>query len=266
MNWKAAASSSEPRRERGYTPPVNEEERSFVRRVEDMARAAQYAGVRCTRFLSDREQALAKATLAHVDLPFGVWGGYEGAERAVLCIGAQDVQARADIRCVQITPYPQTAPLDHRDYLGALMGLGVERACIGDILALGQGGACVFLVPAAAKLAVEELREVGRFSVHVSLAEHAPQVEQVQHNIATASVASLRLDAVLAAMLSLSRTQVVQCIRSGAVSINHVPVQSAHAEVFENDVFSVRGHGKYKLCKVGGKSRKGRTIVSYFQY
>ncbi len=82
----------------------------------------------------------------------------------------------------------------------------------------------------------------------------------------TASVASLRLDAVLAAMMQVSRAQAVQCIRSGAVAINHMPVQSAHADVFENDVFSVRGYGKYKLCTVGGKSRKGRTIVSYFQY
>lgn len=266
MNWKAAASSSEPRRERGYTPPVNEEERHFVRRIEDMVRAAQNAGVRCTRFLSDREQMLARAVLARETLPFCMWGGYEGAERVVLCIGAQDVQACVDIQCVQITPRPQTAPLDHRDYLGALMGLGVDRACIGDIFAVRPGGVCAFLVPNAAKLAAEELREVGRFPVQTSLAEQVPQPEHTQRNISTVTVASLRLDAVLAAMLPLSRSQVVQCIRSGAVSINHVPVQSVHAEVFESDVFSVRGYGKYKLCEVGGKSRKGRTIVSYFQY
>ena len=70
--------------------------------------------------------------------------------------------------------------------------------------------------------------------------------------------------AVLAAMMQVSRTQAVQCIRSGAVAINHMPMQSAHADVFENDVFSVRGYGKYKLCTVGGKSRKGRRRS--FQY
>ena len=91
-------------------------------------------------------------------------------------------------------------------------------------------------------------------------------VARPQRQMRTASVASLRLDAVLAAMMQVSRAQAVQCIRSGAVAINHMPVQSAHADVFENDVFSVRGYGKYKLCTVDGKSRKGRTIVSYFQY
>ena len=68
MNWKAAASSSEPRRTRGYTPPVNEDERHFVRRIEDMAWAAAGGGVRCTRFLSDREQALAAAAQGRCSL------------------------------------------------------------------------------------------------------------------------------------------------------------------------------------------------------
>ena len=266
MNWKAAASSSEARRTRGYTPPANEDERHFVRRIEDMAKAAAGGRARCTRFLSDREQALASAVLARFDAVYGLWGGYDGAERMILCIGTQQAQDAVDIQCVQITPYPAAAALEHRDYLGALLGLGIERACIGDIVPQ-EAGVCAFLVPAAARLAVDELREVGRFSVHTMLCS-APDgaAAQPQRHMRTASVASLRLDAVLAAMLQASRTQAVQCVRSGAVAVNHVPVQSTHAEVFENDIFSVRGHGKYKLCEVGGKSRKGRTIISYFQY
>lgn len=267
MNWKAAASSSEPRRTRGYTPPVNEDERHFVRRIEDMAWAAAGGGVRYTRFLSDREQALAAAALARAGVPYGLWGGYDGAERMVLCIGEAAAETAAEVCCLQITPSPVNAPLEHRDYLGALMGLGVERACIGDIVPQQSGGVCAFMVPAAARLAADELREVGRFCVRAVLGE-GPEgaVALPQRQMRTASVASLRLDAVLAAMMQVSRTQAVQCIRSGAVAINHMPVQSAHADVFENDVFSVRGYGKYKLCTVGGKSRKGRTIVSYFQY
>ena len=153
-----------------------------------------------------------------------------------------------------------------------LFTLTFWRQCLPAIsfFVLCAGAAAVahrLLGPAAARLAVDELREVGRFSVHTILCS-APDgaAAQPQRHMRTASVASLRLDAVLAAMLQASRTQAVQCVRSGAVAVNHVPVQSAHAEVFENDIFSVRGHGKYKLCEVGGKSRKGRTIISYFQY
>lgn len=266
MNWKAAASSSEARRTRGYIPPVNEEERHFVRRIVDMAWAAEGGGVRCTRFLSDREQALAAAALARTHTSYVFWGGYDGAERRLLCIGVQEARDTAGIQCVQITPYPADAALEHRDYLGALLGLGIERACIGDIVPV-DSGVCAFLVPVAVGLALEALHEVGRFSVHTALCSAPDEAAaQPQRQMRTASVASLRLDAVLAAMLQVSRTQAVQCVRSGAVSVNHVPMQSAHAEVFENDIFSVRGHGKYKLCEVGGKSRKGRTIVSYFQY
>ena len=82
----------------------------------------------------------------------------------------------------------------------------------------------------------------------------------------TATVASLRLDAVLAAMLHISRGDAVQLVKSGMVEVNHVSTVSAHYEVFENDVFSIRGRGKYKLCGVGAKSRKGRTFVSYIEY
>ena len=59
---------------------------------------------------------------------------------------------------------------------------------------------------------------------------------------------------------------VAKLIKSGAVSVNHIETSSAHYEVFENDVFRVRGYGKYKLCKAGAQSKKGRIIISYCQY
>ena len=267
MNWKAAASSSEPRRTRGYTPPVNEDERHFVRRIEDMAWAAAGGGVRCTRFLSDREQALAAAALARAGVPYGLWGGYDGAERMVLCIGEAAAETAAEVCCLQITPSPVNAPLEHRDYLGALMGLGVERACIGDIVPQQSGGVCAFMVPAAARLAADELREVGRFCVRAVLGE-GPEgaVALPQRQMRTASVASLRLDAVLAAMLRCSRGQAEALVRGGRLEINHVPVTSAHAAVYEGDVFTVRGMGRFKLEALGGKSRKDRLFIQYFQY
>lgn len=267
MNWKAAASSSEPRRTRGYTPPVNEDERHFVRRIEDMAWRQPAAGCAARAFYPTGSRRLQRLRWPGPVFPTAWWGGYDGAERMVLCIGEAAAETAAEVCCLQITPSPVNAPLEHRDYLGALMGLGVERACIGDIVPQQSGGVCAFMVPAAARLAADELREVGRFCVRAVLGE-GPEgaVALPQRQMRTASVASLRLDAVLAAMMQVSRAQAVQCIRSGAVAINHMPVQSAHADVFENDVFSVRGYGKYKLCTVGGKSRKGRTIVSYFQY
>ena len=64
----------------------------------------------------------------------------------------------------------------------------------------------------------------------------------------------------------LTTEEAKQLVKSGMVEVNHVSTVSAHYEVFENDVFSIRGRGKYKLCGVGAKSRKGRTFVSYIEY
>ena len=112
----------------------------------------------------------------------------------------------------------------------------------------------------------DELSSVGRCSVCVRAgrAEELPGREE--RPAQTATVASLRLDAVLAAMLHISRGDAVQLVKSGMVEVNHVSTVSAHYEVFENDEFSIRGRGKYKLCGVGAKSRKGRTFVSYIEY
>ena len=155
--------------------------------------------------------------------------------------------------------------LTHRDYLGALMSLGIRRECIGDIL-LSEDGAYLFVLDTVAPLVCDELSSVGRCSVCVRAgrAEELPGREE--RPAQTATVASLRLDAVLAAMLHISRGDAVQLVKSGMVEVNHVSTVSAHYEVFENDVFSIRGRGKYKLCGVGAKSRKGRTFVSYIEY
>ena len=152
------------------------------------------------------------------------------------------------------TPHAERA-LTHRDYLGALLSLGIKRECLGDILPC-PNGAYVFALPRIAPLLLEDLTSVGRCAARVRTAssEALPPIPQPEEK--TASVASLRLDAVLAAMLHVSR----------AVDVNHVTMSSALSEVYENDRFSVRGYGKYRLCGTGARSRKGRTFVSYLEY
>ena len=82
----------------------------------------------------------------------------------------------------------------------------------------------------------------------------------------TATVSSLRLDAVLAAMLHCSRGVAVELITAGRVEINHLPADKPHAPVYEGDVFTVRGKGRFGLTALPGKSKKARLIIEYFQY
>ena len=253
---------------RGYIPPVDDGERLFVRRVKELAGAAQCSGVpRQTAFLSDRQQVLACAALSAAgctDYHFD--GGYPEAERKILCLhGDADKSGAPRFGCLFLEAMGEHDALTHRDYLGALLSLGIKRECLGDILTSGSG-AYVFLLDTARPLVREELCRVGRCTVRVreTQAEELPQ--QIQRPLHKVSIASLRLDALLAAMLHISRADAAGLVKSGAVEINHVPTASIHAEVYENDTFSIRGYGKYHLSEIGAQSRKGRIFVSYYEY
>ena len=240
---------------RGYIPPADDDERLFVRRLGDLVQVVRQRGTsRSTPFLSDRQQELARAALAGLGFEgYAFDGGYPDAERRILRLfGEYGAQEPLPAVCLFAQTLRADRALTHRDYLGALMSLGIRRECIGDIL-LSEDGAYLFVLDTVAPLVCDELSSVGRCSVCVRAgrAEELPGREE--RPAQTATVASLRLDAVLV-------------VKSGMVEVNHVSTVSAHYEVFENDVFSIRGRGKYKLCGVGAKSRKGRTFVSYIEY
>lgn len=239
-----------------------------MRRVEDLALAVRRrGGFRHTSFLNDREQDLARAALAPLGFDTYVMdGGYPGAERCVLYLYEDTPPGDAALtECLFVETPHADKPLTHRDYLGALLSLGIKRECLGDILP-GAGGAYVLTLADIAPFLLDTLVSVGRCAVRVRTAQiqELPQPDAREEK--TATVASLRLDAVLAAMLRVSRADAVRLIQGGAVEINHIPTDSPHSEVYENDRFSVRGYGKYKLSGVGALSRKGRTFVSYLEY
>ena len=248
---------------RGFVPAQNDEERFLMRHVEDLARAAFGRGIaRYSAFLSDREQQLAQAALNRAGAPeesCRFEGGWPDAERRVLCIEPEDCYPASPVCCVRLRCRALAGaqlPV-HKDYLGSLMGLELRREALGDIV-----------LPPAAALIWQELRSVGRSEVTAQQLEldEGPEFAQAERRLQTATVSSLRLDAVLAAMLRCSRGMAAELVAAGRVEINHLPVSSAHAPVYESDVFTVRGKGRFRLTALPGKSKKDRQIIEFFQY
>ena len=262
------------RQTRGFIPARNDEERFLMRHIEDLAHTASSRGIaRYSAFLSDREQELARAALnrAGVDT-FRLEGGWPDAERKVLCIEPEDSYGSCPIRCVRLQCRALAGAVlpAHKDYLGSLMGLELRREALGDIVlpADQPGTAYVFALETAAELIHRELFQAGHTELTTELLEldELPQFPQAERQLRTATVSSLRLDAVLAAMLHCSRGMAAELIAAGRVEINHLPADSAHAAVYEGDVFTVRGKGRFGLTALPGKSKKERLIIEYFQY
>ena len=151
--------------------------------------------------------------------------------------------------------------LKHPDFLGSLLGLGIRRDKIGDILVL-EGRCLVFVVENIADYIIENLTKVGRKGVKVkaiNISEAEIPCRKVE--IIQSTVAALRLDSIVAAALRTSRTVAVAAISEGRVFVNWVQAESSSYKIKPGDVFSVRGAGRFRLSEETRETKKGRIGI-----
>ena len=193
-----------------------------------------------------------------------LFGGKEDCERKVAFflpyyLEETDFDIGEIIKAVRIRSY-FGKPV-HRDYLGAVLGLGIERDRIGDLLVFDDTAYLFCLSPVVSVL-LQELEKVGRVSVkseQVALSD-VPTPERKVKKI-TFTVKRLRLDAVTGDMFGVSRTLAAELIREGAVTLNYSICEKVDATVKEGDTLSVHGKGKGRISQIGGRSRKDRLFV-----
>ena len=223
-----------------------------------------------TGFLSPAEQRSALEVLhaAAVHDGFALVGGYEGAERQMLCfLPAWQEQPEEDelVAVLRCTFYEEGA-LTHRDFLGSLMGLQLAREKIGDILVSSRSADLIVSADIADYL-VQNLTSAGRIALHTARIEReALTVPERKVREIRDTVATLRLDAVAASGFSMSRARAQELIASGRVQLNHRETLKSDAPVAEGDVISARGLGRFEVALVGGLSKKGRTGVVLRRY
>ena len=193
-------------------------------------------------------------------------GGYDGAERVVAAFLPADEEPDFPITCLELTWNTRFADAGHRDLLGAVMGLSIERDATGDIVMAGDGRAYLFAERDMAGYIMANLESAGRASLKI--AEHVGAVEPpeprgVRQRI---TLASSRLDAFVSSGYNLSRSEAQKLIQSGLVKKDHVPEMRADARVDEGSLISVRGHGRMKVEKLLGETKKGRLAAQVFRY
>jgi len=240
----------------------------LLSRMEDLAAKAEKTGSAASRFLTPAEAQSVQSFYKHKRVSVTLDGGFDGAERvrAVFLNPDWGKYERADLFAALKIEYRQQDTLGHRDILGAIMSLGIERDTVGDIVVVGNT-ATVVCLPELSGYIIENLSKAGRVGIcisEVSLKELLPSQEELEEK--TDTVASLRLDAVLCAAFDLSRTKASELISAGSVSLDHQQCLQPSKEVNEGALLSIRGIGRAKLLDIGGTSRKGRIFIRIGRY
>ncbi len=252
----------------------DEEERMLLARVLDKLEQARSRSIPAhTGFLSPAQQAAVRDLLDACGHPEHLFfGGYEGAERAV-CAFLPDWQSESDWLAQEELPvaaveavFPKSSGLTHRDFLGGLMGIGITREKVGDLL-VGDGTCHILVLRETLPIVLSQFDSAGRYRLkcaETALSQVQAAPVEVRHIRDT--VATLRLDAVVSSGFSLARSKAASLIQTGKVSVNHRECLKADKLVEEGDVLTCRGLGKCVLTAVLGQSRKGRTMIELERY
>ena len=249
------------------------EERLLLSRVWDQMEAANLRNVpQAAHFLSPDEQNTVRRLLdAFGNPPHRLWGGYPEAQRK-RCVFLPDWMEWEDydegetlVAALRAVWYEGDS-LTHRDILGSLMGQGIKREMVGDLLV--DRHSCDLLVcPEIAPYLLQNLVSAGRTKlsvIRVGLHQLHIPVQEVKKIRDT--VAALRLDAVAAVGFSTSRAKMADYIRAGRVSVNWQATERTDLAVKAGDVISCRGLGRCRLAETGSLSRKGRINIEMERY
>lgn len=244
---------------------MNTEQIELFRRMEDLAtRCAKQSSVTVGSFLTPAEQVFLRSFPLRDEVRLMLAGGGENSERRAPFFlpwyeESADEAVEEHIRAVHIKSYFGTA--QHRDYLGAILALGIRREWVGDIQLSGED--CWVFALASVEPVIRELSKVGRVSVKCeSVPLSAVPPLQIDTKEVRFTVKSLRADAVTGELFSLSRTAAAEKIRLGELSLNYSVCTKVDAEIREGDVLSLRGYGKGSVTEVGGKSKKDRLFIT----
>ncbi len=245
------------------------EERVLLARVLDKYEQMERRNIpTATAFLSESEQAAAGRLLNAAGIHSGfVWnGGYEGAARKILQFLPDWAEEDSSAICYLRAAFRGDGRPTHRDCLGSLMGLGITREKLGDLL-VSEDACDLIAAPELSAFLVQNWDSAGRTKLSVS--EIGPEelvVPEQKIQVLRDTVMSLRLDAVAATGFGISRGRAAELIRAGRVQLNHTDCCKPDHSVSQGDVVTARGFGKFVLAEVGGLSRKGRIAIAVHRY
>jgi photosystem II S4 domain protein len=232
------------------------ENRETVSRLLDLGdRAIQTWEVVCSDFLSPPEIAEGLRVFSKMtEVQCLAWGGYEQAERQRIAIARSELPL--DVSMVSLTPISIAGNFlfdtaTHRDFLGAILGSGIERQKVGDVNVLGEKGAQAIIVPELMEYLQIHFNQVRTVPVKVN----AIALEELKIRIPvtkelTSTEASLRLDAIASFGFGMSRSKMVDLINGEDVRVNWKTVSQPNYQLKSGDLVAIRGKGRLTVGEI----------------
>lgn len=263
---------------------MNSENKILFAKIEDKARScADNSMITSSDFLDMHQRSeVSSLRLPFPDVKRIFFGGFEGAERSIAVFLPEYIEAYDEnslkeyfiqnpddnpIRIIEVTKDKFSAKLSHRDYLGALMALGIRREMTGDIV-VSESGCRIAALTKTAQFIVDNLDKAGRGSLKAKIIplEDAVINSAVQGKPDSFTVSSLRLDSIVKNGFGISRTAACEAINAGIVFVNDVECTKADKKIAENDKIIMRHKGRMIVTDCSSFSKKGRVIVNILRF
>lgn len=242
-------------------------------RFADLADKSSRQGVYTfTAFMGLSEQDIFRK--AEKDVRYAgikLFGGLDDADRKVIRFGNPEefgYDVEFPIKCIHICPLlPKFADkLSHRDFLGALMNLGIDRSTIGDIK-VGDKEAYLFCLDQVADFICGNLDRIKHTNVKCTITENIADIPAKEPEVLNIQAASMRLDAVIAKVYNKSRGECLELFRSGKVFVDGRLCENNSRTLKPGETVNVRGYGKFVMEGEPGETRKGRlsAVISVYR-
>ncbi len=231
-------------------------------RMSDMRNVPKFVG-----FLDSSGVALASAVAKNEKARWRLFGGYEDAERVYFGVfpdWCEYDDSAYPIKKLRIINRSSRA-LEHREVLGTLMSLGIERDTVGDILP-DDRDVVLFVSETVAEFIVSQVTKIASCGVDITVDDTDYMPTPKGFTEFSDTVASTRVDAVVSAIANCSRSTALELLSAGFVAVNGLEVQKASKEITEGDTVTVRKKGRFIIDSVSEHSKKGRIILKYRKY
>ena len=244
------------------------DEELFKRRMLELSERAYNRGIYTyTSFLSLSEQDIIYRLKRTLVSSYEFFGGFPSAERKIARFGEANYEEVYPIVVIKAEPKAQkfSDELSHRDFLGALMSLGIKRELIGDIVVEENRG-YILCLDKSAEFICQNLVKIKHTDITCSICEALPNVGEEKLEEMTVIIQSERIDSIIAAAFSLSRSAAQDLIERGLCFANSKLIEKLTYLPETGEIISVRGKGRFVYESVAKNTKKGRLCVVIKKY